>query len=278
MFASGCTSAGSPPSGTQPSQPTGSPSDPGPRNLEPVEYLVPTTANIPSEFSEIAPVCAEPFDDDKRTWYSIAVPSNWIVDAKIGGGTGSPISDGVELRFSTGAGHAAVNIQPDIIRPDGAIGDGADKEWKSFDYQSDTYNTAGASSGKVSFTRANSVTVADQLVDIFEAPRGLYPTYRDASQYKARIKTMITPRMQGGEIQQITTSVVVTVTPGQKVGQLPSDVVAGIIGSFALPECTRERVGIYQEMLLNSDLNGDGTIATAADLREALASGDANAQ
>lgn len=240
--------------------------NPASKKLKPIEFRLPETANVPNDFREIPAKCdTDSSEAEYRSWYRIAVPENWE-SGGITGGSSAPLNEGTTLKFGTGSDRASVDALSDSIMPDGSISAGQGEKWTTFDYD----YTAGDDSGTVNFEEFATASIDGQDVTIMAAPYQQNPEYLKVTEYKARIKAANLYSRYQDASRAYEASFVVTIKPTREDRELDKDVVTGIVGSYAMPQCARELVVVSEEVNVQKDVDGDGSVATIDDYKKIL--------
>ncbi|MDT0200480.1 hypothetical protein [Nocardioides sp. AE5] len=231
--------------------------------FKPIEFLLPETSVEPDGFHTIPAICdAEAQANEYRAWLAFAVPDDWEAAGRTGGSS-SPLSEGTTVRFGTGSDRASVDLHGDTILPDGQISDGQGEVWTTFDYD----YRVGDVTGTVVYEEFATVSLDGQLVTVLVAHHEQAPDLLKVDEYKARIRTAnIYGRWLDGSVYPA--SMVVTIEPTKEAKKLDEAVVAGIIGSFSMPECARQLTVVEEELHQGRDVDGDGKVATTEDYME----------
>ena len=231
--------------------------------VKPIEFLLPETSDVPSGFREVPAKCeTDSAASEYRGWYNFAVPEDWESGGVVGGSS-APLSEGTELSFGTGSDRSTVEAETDSMSPEGTLGDGQGGEWTTFDYDF----TSGDMAGTVEFEEVGTVAIAAQDVTILAAPYQQDPEFLNVTEYKARINVATVYGRFLETDRAYTSSIVVTIKPTHADQELAPDVVGNMVGSFAMPQCARDRVVVEEELRVKKDLDGDGEVATIEDYR-----------
>lgn len=219
--------------------------------------------------------CAAEDDPDsetteRNTWIVYGVPEGWDPQGFTGGGSGGP-HDSEEITFDTDGGNSSdgrvsVDVEWDSRSPDGTVLDANGDPFESFDYD----YSVGSDEHRVTYDRVATVQIGDGEADLFH----LDPTQNTDMlgtdvEYKARVEAYEVPR--NGELDQTTRySFVVTVGFDGDDVELSQADVEEILGSFAMPQCTWDRILADAELMLGVDLDGDGHVRNADDAQAEL--------
>lgn len=241
------------------------PTDPGetPNEMEvlPPEFHLPEATDPPAGYARIPAMCET---EDGGAWITYAVPEEWEATSRGGGGSGSPLSTSLELGFDlSSGGGVSVDLEPESRQPDGTIVGSDGQPFESFDYD----YSIGDDSTTITFDSLGNVTVGDQEIEVWVAPRDQAPDFLSTTEHKARFEVASTPNPAPGDDDgYMPASYVLTVTHDPDDVDLDDETVTTLVESLALPACTIDEVQVTQEVRFGEDFNGDGEVATAEDL------------
>ena len=226
--------------------------------LKPVSFALPEPSGAPDGFRRLQADCAP---DDP--WFTYAVPETWELTGTGYGGSGSPLSDSVDQTFSTDIGDVKIETDPDSVRPDGTILDNSGQPFQSFDYD----YTRGDETKRITFEEVGTVSVGDQDVEVMVADQAQAPDFLSSTEYKARVQLAMLPNPAPGDDDKLQpASMLMTVTHDAEDGDLPTDTVEQMVGSFAMPSCTKDMIVARLEVRFGQDVDGDGQVASPEDL------------
>lgn len=171
----------------------------------------------------------------------------------------------VEFDLESGEG-VTVGYEWDAHTMDGEVADSSGQPWTTFDYEV----TTADESTMVSYDEVATVTIEDQDVELYYRDPSQAPDDLSMAQYKARINVLEMPRSQMETDVAMVYSVVVTIEFDPAESTVTQDVVETIVGSYSMPSCTWDDLLEEQELLLQTDLNGDGEVTSATDTQAEL--------
>lgn len=248
---------------------------------DPVAVL-PFEIEVPSGFRMLPAECDlddsddETADDDDSgdgsdysTWITYAVPETWTTVGRGSAGSGSVTGSDQDLSFRTGDGGARLNIavEWDNRDLDGNITDFDGEPWESFDYDS----RIGDDETTITYEQVTTLKVGDQQAELYHLDPTQAPDHVSTTQYKVRLEAFELPsRASGGDHELAPESFVVTVELDQDDAALDQATIEAVVESFVLPECSWDKVLSDRELMLNLDLNRDGHIRNAEDVREEI--------
>jgi hypothetical protein len=216
-------------------------------------------------FERIPATCEVPADTLGFAGLSYSVPDTWQRAGRTSSGSGGGdgrLDDFVETRFETGDGSATVTFDQDARDELGNILEG-DDQWESFDYQIDSSD--GSATGVV-FTPMFEVAAGDQTVAVLVADQAQAPDLLSTTRHTARVDVADLISYGGPAAGLRRVSFVMSVSRDSSTVALSDDQVAEIFASVAFPDCTWQNELLFDEVVHNIDLNGDGEVATFADL------------
>jgi hypothetical protein len=215
-------------------------------------------------FEQIPATCEVPADTLGFGGLSYSVPDTWQRSGRSssGGGGGDGLDDFVEFRFETTDGLATVSFDQDARDELGNILEG-DERWESFNYQVDSSD--GSVTG-VKFTPVFDVGIGGQTVAVLVADQAQAPELLSTTRHTARIDVADVISYAGPSAGLRRVSYVMSVMRDASTVALSDDELAEIFASVALPDCTWQNVLLFEEVVHNIDVNGDGVVATFADL------------
>jgi hypothetical protein len=213
-------------------------------------------------FERLPAACDDPADTLGFTSLSYSVPDSWQRSSRTASGGGAGLDDSVETRFDTADGPVRVAFEQDARDELGNILQG-DERWESFDYQVESSD--GSVTG-VEFTSAFDVDAGGQSVAVLVADQAQAPELLSTTRHTARIDVADVFSYGGPSAGLRRVSYVMSVSQDASTVALSDDALAEIFASVALPDCTWQTMLLYEEVVHNVDVNGDGDVATFADL------------
>lgn len=227
------------------------------------EWALDETPAVADGFRQVDARCDA--EDERGAWLALAVPEGWELKGAGSAGSGSPLGDSATLEFDTGAGSVKVELEPDRMDAEGNVLGPEGEPWTTFDYEWSSFGDSGEKTGTITFDAVGTVELADQQVELFVAPRDQDPEFLSATQYKARVELARLPNFAlDNQLHPASTVIVITHDPDAV--ELGEDEVTAIVGSLAIPTCTRDRVIGQLEMTIGEDLDGDGHVTSVEDL------------
>lgn len=233
--------------------------------VKPPEFHLPAPDEPPAGFVLVPAACES---EDGGSWITYAVPEDWDNTSRSGGGSGSPLSTGVELGFDLAdGGQVGVELAVEPRQPDGTIMTSSGEEFESFDYE----YSVGDDSTTITYDLMETVTVGDQEVEIWKAPKEQAPDFVSTTEHKARFEVASLPNpAPGDDDKYMPASFVLTVSHDPDQVSLDDETVTSLVESLALPECTVDEVQVQQEIRFGEDFNGDGEVTTPEDMMEEM--------
>lgn len=219
---------------------------------------------------------ADPNAEDAQytSWIVYAVPEAWVVNGFSGGGSGGP-NDSQDLSFDINGGNSSdgkvkIGVEWDSRKPDGTVLDANGDPFESFDYDIE-YMTEPSKNTRITYEKVATVDVGDDSADLFfRDPAQNTEELGKSMQYKARVMAYELPR-NSSELDQTTPhSFVVTFEFDSDDVDLTQTDIEKILGSFAIPECTWDKVLADAELHLGVDLDGDGHARNAEDAQKEM--------
>lgn len=208
-------------------------------------FPLPEPDGAPDGYERIAASCEEP--EEFGAWFTYAVPADWELTGS-SSGSGSPLAINTDLTFT---------------RPDGTLLDPAGEPFVSYDY---IYKVNGEPT-EITFDPVDTVSVGDQEVDIVVARPDQAPDILSSTEFKARVETAKIPNPADDEDGYRPTSLTITLVHDPADGELSDDVVATVVESLAMPSCSIDHTVAILEINFNEDLDGDGDVDGAEDIR-----------
>ncbi len=233
------------------------------REVSPPEFALPEEPVAPAGHQVLPARCD--VEDGRGTAFAVAVPESWELKGVGSAGSGGALDSSYTLELTTSDGSVKIEITPDRYDLDGTLLDSEGEPWKRHDYDWSSYGSDGEKSGTVTFELVDTIDVAEQRVELFVADRDQDPDFLSTTEHRARVELARLPN-HALEGQLVPSSSVISVIHDPDAVTLTSDDVAGIVGSFAIPACTRDRVVTQLEAVLGVDLDDDGRVATFEDL------------
>lgn len=221
-------------------------------------FAMPEDGETPAGHRRLGAKC----DDDKKegSWVTYAIPEAWEKTSGGASGGGSPTDGALDHGFETGSGKVEIKVEADSRDEENQILDGSREPSESFDYTV----SVGDETKTIVYTKTGTVDVGDQSVDVFKVGQEAFPEYLQGTTYVARLDLGLLKR---GDLTDIGSSSRMTVSFDPEEVALSDDDVHQIIGSAALPECSRTSMVVSYEFMFNVDLNDDGKVSTVEDLR-----------
>lgn len=227
-----------------------------------LEFFVPETVEAPAGYVTLANACDPEGNDAYGAFIRYAVPEDWSVSGRGSAGSGDDLSGNVDHEFTTSGGEVWIALDRDSRDDQDQILNGSREVSESLDY---TYSV-GDEETQVVHREAFTTSINGEDHTVWTVSDGSDLSAGEDAVYRVRV---VAYHMTWPAEGSLTASFVMELIGDPAV--LDDETARTIVETIQIPECVRDRVLVTKEVTVSTDLNGDGHVSTADDLRTALA-------
>lgn len=222
-----------------------------------IVFALPADIDVPPGYQLIANACE---GDEWGAALGYAYPEEWEVVGWGMGGSGGIVHASVDHRFETPSG--TVDFQIRWQEEDQFAGSpfGPDDDEDDHPFGREVH--IGDRTITVTPTEHMTLSIGDQAVTLWISTEKEYPEVVDGTLLQADAE-IATVTASGGEIR-IEDRAIIHFSIADDAAD--DDTIRTILESLHLPECARHAAIVNYELILSTDLDGDGEISTVEDL------------